>query len=154
MARLMPHGVSRLSGLLFTVGAALLACSPADPAVPSDRDNTSRPPSEFTSRAIFPSCGSTAAKDAGFSVVDVLPDSAMDCLNRARAQRGAGFQSTTITTEGDPITTYYRVRPGTADVEVFVDKSRDPFSSNGWSHYTCTAIVVSAESLRRCGANR
>lgn len=78
----------------------------------------------------------------------------MDCLNRARAARGAEFRSTRRTTEGDPITTYYRVRPGTADVEVFVDKSLDAFSSAGWNHYTCSAIVVSAESLRACGANR
>ncbi|MEH3156699.1 MAG: hypothetical protein PGN29_15695 [Gordonia paraffinivorans] len=152
MARLMSRDTSQLSGLVITVAMTLLACSDVDPAGPINRPDLPQPPLEFTSRTALPSCGSATAEDAASSASDVLLDSAMDCLNRARASLGAEFRSTTITTEGDPITTYYRVRPRTIDVEVFVDHTRDAFSSAGWTHYTCPAIAVSRDALRQCGA--
>jgi hypothetical protein len=154
MARLVSRDTSRLSGLVITAAMTLIACSHADPVGPINRPVAPQPPPEFTSRADLPSCGSATAEDAAFSVSDVLPDSAMDCLNRARASRGAEFRSTTITTEGDPITTYYRVLPRTIDVEVFVDHTRDSYSSAGWTRYTCPAIAVSRDVLRHCDAQR
>jgi hypothetical protein len=63
---------------------------------------------------------------------------------------GVEVVATTLTTEGDPVTTYYRVLPGGAGVEVFTDATADSFGSGEWSHERCpdVAALESGEGCR------
>ena len=54
----------------------------------------------------------------------------------------AEFISTRPTTEGDPITTIFRVLP-TGSVEIFMDLTQDKFSSPAdriWKRFTCRTL--------------
>lgn len=76
-----------------------------------------------------------------FSGQPVPPD-LQDCLLSIDAQReGAEVLLTSLTAEGDPITTYYRVLPG-GGVEVFTDATADSFGSGEWSHDLCPDVAA------------
>ena len=67
---------------------------------------------------------------------------ARECFWQAyRAQRPAEFVSTRPTTEGDPITTIYRVL-GAGRVEIFIDSTQDRFSAGGWQRLDCTRLTL------------
>lgn len=75
----------------------------------------------------------------------------MTCLERSRADDGAEWSVTTLTTEGHPITTYYRVVATSSQVEIFIDESRNPLSGGaGWRRLYCPVPTISAESLLAC----
>ncbi|WP_139277684.1 hypothetical protein [Rhodococcus marinonascens] len=73
----------------------------------------------------------------------------IDCLIAGRNGQGAEYVLTVFTTDGDPITLYYRVQPGTEDAEVFVDSSEDRYGG-GWQHRTCRVVELSADALNLC----
>lgn len=52
----------------------------------------------------------------------------------------AEFVSTRPTTEGDPITTIYRVLPD-GSVEVFIDSTQDKWGSGRWEHLSCRSLA-------------
>ncbi|MET0788283.1 MAG: hypothetical protein ABWY33_03480 [Cellulomonas sp.] len=99
-------------------------------------------PATFTERAELPSCGEVRP-DQGTGV----DDDAWACLDHAATGDGAELVVTALSTEGDPITTYYRVGPGIDGVEVFVDSTQDGWGVQGWNHQVCPDTVTAAEPL-------
>jgi hypothetical protein len=105
----------------------------------------SPPPAAFTERAALPSCG------AYRFVRQDLPAAQRDCMNNARASgRGGELKIVESTTEGDPITTYYRVFSRDQRVEVFVDFSADQFGNGRWNHFFCWAAPLNYPGDPRC----
>ena len=48
---------------------------------------------------------------------------------------------TRVTVEGDRIPLYLRALPGSPQVEVFSDNTRDDFGTKVWTHQTCTGAA-------------
>ncbi|HZL32989.1 MAG TPA: hypothetical protein VFC81_03305, partial [Verrucomicrobiae bacterium] len=53
------------------------------------------------------------------------------------------FVSTSLTTEGDPITSIYRVRDG-GQVEIFIDSTHDRYAGLGprWQQFECPTLNI------------
>ena len=96
-----------------------------------------RAPAAFRERSAVPRCAPITVPQA-----QPVPTALKDCLLSAGAQReGAEVLLTSLTTEGDPIKTYYRVLPGEG-VEVFTDATADSFGSGEWSHDRCPDVAA------------
>lgn len=68
-----------------------------------------------------------------------------DCLRDAVAESRAAEAVVTFTTvEGDPITSYLRVRPN-GTVEVFTDSTQDKFGSGTWERRTCRRLEAALQ---------
>ncbi len=89
---------------------------------------------ELDARPRYASCGTQAPSQG----VKPLQDPGLACLNRhLAAHTGGEYVVTELTTEGDPVTTYYRVTPH-QHFEIWVDSSQDQFSgSRGVTHGDC-----------------
>lgn len=100
---------------------------------------------QWESRASLPSCGSLQLQQG--EAVEVDGKTEVACLQSA-LDSGGGAELTVRhpTTEGDPVTNYYRV---TADgsTEVYTDSTQDAFSDRKWIFASCdqpeTALDVS-----------
>lgn len=91
------------------------------------------------------------AQGPDFTFEELYPREVIDCLVDSREHGGSELSVTTITTEGDPITTYYRVADRSTAVEIFVDKSADAYAGGpGWTQLTCDVPTLTSESLRAC----
>ncbi|WP_432498781.1 hypothetical protein [Kineococcus auxinigenes] len=106
-----------------------------------------RPPQAFTDREPYPRCPPvTVAQGQASEQVSGQQTTAAPweaCLLSAHAQRdGAEVRVTSPTTEGDPITTYYRRAPGGGGVEVFIDATADSFGSGEWEHLQCADVAA------------
>ena len=101
-------------------------------------------PAEFTGRGVLPVC---SAEDLGQG--EPVPAGALTCLDAGRTGDGAELAVTRPTTEGDPITSWYRARPGVPGLEVFVDGSRDRFGTGDWLRLDCPA-ATSPDDLGDC----
>ena len=93
---------ARLVAAAALTGAlvALLSGCAQGPATPAPT------PTQFTDRAVLPSCGEVELGQG-----DEIPAENLTCLQDA-ADEGAELAVTRPTTEGDPVTEYYRVLPG------------------------------------------
>lgn len=90
---------------------------------------------QWESRASLPSCGSLQLQQG--EAVEVEGETEVACLQRALdSGRGAELTIRYPTTEGDPVTNYYRV---TADgaTEVYTDSTQDAFSDGKWGFASC-----------------
>ena len=88
----------------------------------------------FEHRAPLPSCGSISL-DQGQLLEDQTE--ALECLADALTSgAGAELSVQQPTTEGDPITSFYRVLTD-GSTEVYVDSTQDEYSDRTWSHSTC-----------------
>jgi hypothetical protein len=131
----------RRSGVVALVPLVALAvvvagCDLVAGLVPSPAPTPVATPREVTERVPLPPCGTESLRpNAPFNV------EGRTCFWEAYlAGEPAEFISTQPTTEGDPITTYYRVL-GPGAVEVFEDSTQDAWSSGGaWKRYACTTL--------------
>jgi hypothetical protein len=90
---------------------------------------------QWASRESLPSCGSLRLQQGEQLKVDGRTEVA--CLGRAiESGRGAELTVRYPTTEGDPITDYYRVTPD-GSTEVYTDSTGDAFSDRKWSFAAC-----------------
>ena len=129
--RLMPMTTSvwRPAASKFLLGpvacvALLAGCMGSDPVE-----------EQWASRESLPSCGSLRLHQGEELKVDGKAELA--CLGRAiKSGRGAELTVQYPTTEGDPITDYYRVTPDGSTV-VYTDSTEDAFSDQKWSFATC-----------------
>jgi hypothetical protein len=131
----------------YSLALALLAAcsSPPEP---------DPPPPAFTDRVPLQSCGQATATGPDTSIAELYPQQAMTCLERSRADDGAEWAVTMLTTEGHPMTIHYRVAATSSQVEIFIDQSRNPFSSGaGWRRLSCTAPTINADALLACMNN-
>ncbi|WP_315095659.1 hypothetical protein [uncultured Cellulomonas sp.] len=103
---------------------------------------TQEAPATFTQRAALPSCGAVELGQG-----ESVDASAWDCLDAAALHDGAELVVTGPTTEGDPITTYYRVGPDIDGLELFRDATADRFGAEGWSHQLCPGTATAATPL-------
>ncbi|WP_432537567.1 hypothetical protein [Kineococcus arenarius] len=102
-----------------------------------------RPPQAFTDREPYPRCPPVTVAQGQASGQQAAAAPWEACLLGANAQRdGAEVRVTSPTTEGDPITTYYRRAPGGGDVEVFIDATADSFGSGEWEHLRCADVAA------------
>ncbi|MEN6451487.1 MAG: hypothetical protein ABFC96_13425 [Thermoguttaceae bacterium] len=109
------------------------------------------PPAAFTDRVPLHSCGQAKATGPDTSVAELYSQQAMACLERGRADDGAEWSVTTITTEGEPVTAYYRVAATSSQVEVFIDSSRSSFFGGpGWRQFSCVVPIIDADNLLAC----
>ena len=130
--------MSRRALALVTATAivAFAGCgSPAEPQ-PSTFSSTGAPPA-VANRTPLPSCGvEQATRQDG-----PWDDTARACFWEAySAQRPAEIASTRLTTEGDPLTTIYRVL-GPGRVEVFINQTHDRYSAGGWLRLDCSTLA-------------
>ena len=117
------------TGLLLLVPSFVRALAPAD----------------FRNRQDLPQCPAITVPQGG-----VTSPQSWECLLDDGARgRGAEQQVTTLTTEGDPVSTYYRRLPGRDGLEVFVNNSQDSFGSGRWE-YTWCPEAVSPDDLGAC----
>ena len=95
-------------------------------------------PLEVTNRTALPSCGSERAT----TQLGPWNQTGRDCFLLAyREQRPAEFTRTQLTTEGDPITSIYRIIDRDR-VEVFIDSTKDRFGSGGWLRLKCPTLAI------------
>ncbi len=124
--------LGRLSGSSFLLGpvaCALLAGCMA-PGMGSDPVEA-----QWESRESLPSCGSLQLQQGEELKVD--GETELACMERAMdSGRGAELTVTYPTTEGDPVTDYYRVTPD-GSTEVYTDSTQDAFSDQKWSFANC-----------------
>lgn len=133
----MSHGQRGLAiaiVLLALVGCATPATpQPPEPSLPSVA------PAAVANRTVLPPCGVERAT----TQQGPWNEAARECFWQAyRAQRPAEFVSTRLTTEGDPITSIYRVVAGGA-VQVFIDSTQDRFAADrGWQRLDCSTLAT------------
>jgi hypothetical protein len=111
----------------FAIAFALVSCSRVQPP--------SNAPAVVVNRPALPSCGQeSVSRSAGFNV------EARSCFWDAYQHgRPAEFISTELTTEGDPVTSMYRVLP-LGNVEVFIDSTKDKYGSGTWTKQACQTL--------------
>ena len=91
--------------------------------------------SQWESRDSLTSCGSLRLGQMDTLEVDGKTEVA--CLQRALISReGAELVVRYPTTEGDPVTDYYRVT-ATGSTEVYTDATQDAFSDGKWHYGSC-----------------
>jgi hypothetical protein len=152
----------RLSSLVLLVVVAGIgaACSSQgiqsaplpSPSAPLTSPSTPAP-AEFTNRVSLQSCGEATPRGPLPAMNERFPSPAIDCLIAGQNGDGGEFVLRTFTTDGEPVVTYFRVLPGSSEVEVFVDDSKDKFrggAGTGWSRFTCPVPDLSRESLIGC----
>ena len=106
------------------------------------------PPTQFERRASLASCGTVDHRQ----ITDGVPSEAVRCLEAAmRTGGGAELVVTGMTTEGDPLTSYYRAVPGEAGLEIYYDSTRDSYRSADWSYLRCPDARA-ANDLGECSS--
>ncbi len=86
-------------------------------------------------RASLASCGEVTLRQG--ERLQREGQSELECLRAAFDSRsGAELKVQFPTTEGDPVTEYYRVTPA-GTTEVYVDSTQDEFSDQRWSFADC-----------------
>ena len=133
--------------LTLVVGLMFVACSSGEvPGRP--------PPSKFTSRQTLPSCGETTAEGPNPALDELYPQRVLDCLTRSRTGNGAELSVTAFTTDGDPITTFYRTAGNSLAVTIFLDRSHDRYGGGeDWVQISCEVTTLTADALRECSAD-
>lgn len=121
---------------LCAVAAATAGCA-AGPVAPGSVPT----PARFTDRSELPSCGEVTLAQG-----DQIPAENLDCLESAGAE-GAELAVTRPTTEGDPVTEYYRVLPD-GGWEAYLDGSMDRYGGQWW--YTDCPDAEAIEDLATC----
>jgi len=97
-------------------------------------------PHAFAEREKLPDCGSLP--DRGFDAsMSAAETEALDCVRSAAASGGSAEMSYAfLTTEGDPMRYWLRVKGGS--VEMF-EHSDDSFGSKGWTYFASCDLEVS-----------
>lgn len=133
----MTH-VLRIAAVLLVccAGAVTAGCSSA-PAEPRDVPT----PQQFLDREPLPSCGELELVSG-----EEIPAESFTCLDEA-GKAGAELSVTRATTEGDPVTEYYRVLPA-GGWEAYIDGSQDRNGGNWW--YTDCPDAETIEDLANC----
>ena len=70
-----------------------------------------------------------------------VPDDAIACLRAAVGTTAAELVVTRLTTEGDPVTSYFRTSADRERITVYVDATQDSFGSRKWMTLQCPADV-------------
>jgi hypothetical protein len=120
--------------LMCALAAVTSGCA-AGPAAPVET------PSQFTDREPLPSCGELELAQG-----DAIPAENLECLEAA-GDEGAELAVTRPTTEGDPVTEYYRVLPG-GGWEAYIDGSQDREGGVWW--YTDCPDAETLDDLAQC----
>lgn len=90
---------------------------------------------QFAGRAHLHNCGALALAQG--DRLSVAGRKQVACLTAAlESGGGAELKVQAPTTEGDPITTYYRVTPDRT-TEAFIDSTADAFGPRTWMHTAC-----------------
>jgi hypothetical protein len=128
---------------LVTVVLLVSACSPASAMRTSVPSSTAAPiPQEIAERSPLPACGIENATTQN----GPWNTAGRECFRNAYQQgQPAEFVSTRLTTEGDPITTIYRVLSA-GKIEVFMDTTQDKYGAQGWLRFDCRTLA-SATSM-------
>lgn len=121
---------------LSAVGLMVAGCA-AGPVEPGSVPT----PQQFLDRAELPSCGEITLAQG-----DEIPSENLGCLDSAGPE-GAELSVTRPTTEGDPVTEYYRVLPG-GGWEAYLDGSMDRYGSQWW--FTDCPDARDLEDLAQC----
>jgi hypothetical protein len=128
--------VARIAaGVLLCAGAMSMSGCAAGPAAPAPT------PTQFLERAELPSCGQIE-----LDAEEAIPEEELACLTDA-GEEGAELSVTRPTTEGDPVTEYYRVLPG-GGWEAYIDGSQDRNGGIWW--YTPCPDAADLEDLAQC----
>jgi hypothetical protein len=123
--------------------APAFVAQPPPTGVPYDG---SAAPSWFVDRPLLRTCGYV---DLGLD--GTLPAERRSCLaGPAGGELGVSRNST----EGDPIVTYYRRRPGARGVTIVTDATRDHFGVRQWSESVCVAFAPQTALLEAAGCRR
>ena len=132
----------RVGVLLVAALAVVAACGQAPataaPSASPAATAAAKVPEAVRSRPSLPSCGAENATSQN----GPWNETARACF-WAAYQKGqpVEFTSTRLTTEGDPITTIYRVL-GPGRVEIFEDTTQDRFGVPGWTRLDCATLAA------------
>ena len=127
---------SRVIAALALCGSAALTAGCAPGA-----EGRVETPQQFLDREKLESCGELTLAPG-----EEIPDDAFTCLEQG-GEDGAELAVTRPTTEGDPVTEYYRVLPG-GGWEAYIDASEDS-SGGGWWYTDCPEAET-IEDLAAC----
>lgn len=95
-------------------------------------------PAAFRDRTPYPRCPAITVPQGRST-----PESLAQCLTTPAARRdGAEVEVRSVTTEGDPVVTHYRVSPGRGEVDVFTDASADRFGTDEWGWVRCPDVAA------------
>jgi hypothetical protein len=90
---------------------------------------------QWGDRASLASCGEVVLEQGERLQHEVRSE--FECLRAAfHSGSGAELKVQAPTTEGDPVTSYYRVTPA-GTTEVYVDSTHDKFGDQKWSFADC-----------------
>jgi hypothetical protein len=125
------------AALIVCIAGVMLAGCAAGPVEPGSVPT----PQQFLDRVELPSCGAVTLAQG-----DEIPAENLACLDSAGPE-GAELSVTRPTTEGDPVTEYYRVLPG-GGWEAYLDGSMDRYGSQWW--FTDCPDARGLEDLAQC----
>jgi len=125
--------------LALTGCTSELTVYPPEPVAPSV-------PAWFTDRPSLRSCGEIELGQG-----EQIPDDAIQCMRTAT--EGAELVVTSPTTEGDPVTTYYRVGPDIDGMDLIVDAREDAWGSGEWEQSTCPGTKVLVDPRGGCAVD-
>ena len=128
-----------LSGLAGCAAPGIPGGEP--PPAAGDVDGSA--PAAFADRDALPACTPVTLGQG-----EEIPADALACLEEAGAE-GAELALTRPTTEGDPVTEYFRVLPA-GGWEIYTDMTRDAFGG-GWWLAVCPD-AVSMTDLGECSS--
>lgn len=130
-----------VAALLSALCALALSGCTAGPGAPKGGPT----PQAFLGREELPACG-TVELDQG----EEIPTGDIACLEEASVA-GAELAVTRPSTEGDPITQYYRVLPG-GGWEIYTDMTQDRYGEGWWLDECPDALSMT--QLGECTSTR
>jgi hypothetical protein len=123
---------------------------PGEQTLPKDLFTAARQ-SEKAPKGFNDGLSRTSCGEVTLGQGEQTPADAVDCINSAIGTLNAGLAIVAVTTEGDPIVTFYRTSATAPGVEIFTDSQFDRYGSKTWTHENCpkTTIIV---PLQGCAA--
>jgi hypothetical protein len=125
--------------------------SPGEQTLPKDlfaaARQSDKAPEGFDDGLSRTSCGEVTLGQG-----EQTPTDAVDCINSAIGTLNAELALVAVTTEGDPIVTFYRTSATAPGVEIFTDSQFDRYGSKTWTDENClkTTTIV---PLQGCAEN-
>jgi hypothetical protein len=136
--------------LIGTLAMSGCASFPGDQTLPDDLFKAARQsekaPEGFDNGLPRASCG-----EVTLSQGEQIPTDAVDCINASVGSVDAELAVVSLTSEGDPIVSFYRTAADEPGMEKFTDGEFDKYGPKAWTHEICrdkTALT----SLHGCSA--
>lgn len=148
-ARGMERRVALVAVLIAVLAVSGCASSfPGGQTLPKDlfaaARQSDKAPKGFNDGLSRTSCGEVTLGQG-----EQAPTAAVNCINSAIGSLDAELAIAAVTTEGDPIVTFYRTSANTPGVEIFTDSQFDRYGPKTWTRENCPKAMTIVP-LRGC----